>query len=189
MKRLITTWIIALLVIPTTLLADNYTQLWKKVNEARDKDLPKTQIALLQSIIDKATAEQEYGHLLKAETMMVTTWYALSTDSLQPQTDRLMAKAEQAAQLDYPLSALYYATLGKLYQEIRPYDASYKALSDSCFDKALAHPALLAEQKATNYAPYIVNGRDSRIFNNDLLSLIGYAAEDYQTMHQIKCMA
>ena len=113
MKRLITTWIIALLVIPTTLLADNYTQLWKKVNEARDKDLPKTQIALLQSIIDKATAEQEYGHLLKAETMMVTTWYALSTDSLQPQTDRLMAKAEQAAQLDYPLSALYYATLGK----------------------------------------------------------------------------
>ena len=75
MKRLITTWIIALLVIPTTLLADNYTQLWKKVNEARDKDLPKTQIALLQSIIDKATAEQEYGHLLKAETMMATTWY------------------------------------------------------------------------------------------------------------------
>ena len=184
MKRLITTWIIALLVIPTTLLADNYTQLWKKVNEARDKDLPKTQIALLQSIIDKATAEQEYGHLLKAETMMVTTWYALSTDSLQPQTDRLMAKAEQAAQLDYPLSALYYATLGKLYQEVHPYDASYKTLSDSCFDKALAHPALLAGQKATNYAPYIVNGRDSRIFNNDLLSLIGYAAEDYQTMHQ-----
>ena len=57
MKRLITTWIIALLVIPTTLLADNYTQLWKKVNEARDKDLPKTQIALLQSIIDNQSLD------------------------------------------------------------------------------------------------------------------------------------
>ena len=184
MKRLIATWIAALLLIPTALLADNYTQLWKKVNDARDKDLPKTQISLLQDIIDKATADQEYGHLLKAETMMASAWYALSADSLQPQIDRLTAKAEQAAQANYPLSALYYATLGKLYQEVRPYDATYKTLSNSCFSKALAHPALLAGQKATNYAPYIVNGRDSRIFNNDLLSLIGYAAEDYQTMHQ-----
>lgn len=60
----------AFMLVPAAMFGDSYSKLWKQVDEAANKDLPKTQIQLLQTIADKAEAGGDYGHLLKAETFM-----------------------------------------------------------------------------------------------------------------------
>ena len=42
MKKTVVSLLAALLLAPATMLADGYTQLWKKVEEAAKKDLPRT---------------------------------------------------------------------------------------------------------------------------------------------------
>ena len=45
-------------VMPFALFGQSYSDLWKKVREAGDKDLPKTQYEVLQKIVKKATKEK-----------------------------------------------------------------------------------------------------------------------------------
>lgn len=179
----------AFMLVPATMFGDSYSKLWKQVDEAANKDLPKTQIQLLQTIADKAEAGGDYGHLLKAETQMASVWYSISSDSLPSRLARLEDKAEAYSGSDGALSAVYYAALGKIYSSYSnatPYAAvgiDNSAKASECFAKALANPALLASKKALCYEPFVVKGRDGKYFNDDLLSLIGYTAEDYDTMH------
>lgn len=179
----------AFMLVPATMFGDSYSKLWKQVDEAANKDLPKTQIQLLQTIADKAEAGGDYGHLLKAETQMASVWYSISSDSLPSRLARLEDKAEAYSGSDGALSAVYYAALGKIYSSYfnaTPYAAvgiDNSAKASECFAKALANPALLASKKALCYEPFVVKGRDGKYFNDDLLSLIGYTAEDYATMH------
>ena len=49
------------------LFGQSYSELWKKANEAEQKDLPQTQYEVLQKIVTKAEQEKAYGQLLKAE--------------------------------------------------------------------------------------------------------------------------
>ena len=44
----------AFMLVPAAMFGDSYSKLWKQVDEAANKDLPKTQIQLLQTIADKA---------------------------------------------------------------------------------------------------------------------------------------
>lgn len=179
----------AFMLVPATMFGDSYSKLWKQVDEAANKDLPKTQIQLLQTIADKAEAGGDYGHLLKAETQMASVWYSISSDSLPSRLARLEDKAEAYSGSDGALSAVYYAALGKIYSSyfnVTPYAAvgiDNSAKASECFAKALANPVLLASKKALCYEPFVVKGRDGKYFNDDLLSLIGYTAEDYATMH------
>ena len=52
MKKIL--YLIILLAIPMNILADSYSSLWKKADDASKKDLPKTQIQWLDKIIAKA---------------------------------------------------------------------------------------------------------------------------------------
>ena len=53
MKKVLFT--LTLLLVPAMIMAESFSTLWKKVTEARQKDLPKTEISLLNNIIAKAT--------------------------------------------------------------------------------------------------------------------------------------
>ena len=68
MRKIVITLLLSALLMPATLLADSYTSLWKQYAAAQKKDLPQTQLKVLQDIISKSTAERAYGHLLKAQT-------------------------------------------------------------------------------------------------------------------------
>ena len=48
MKKAIVSFVLSLM-FPLVLFADGYTSLWKQYNEAKTKDLPKTQIKILTS--------------------------------------------------------------------------------------------------------------------------------------------
>ena len=79
------------LIMPMFMFGQSYSALWKKVQEAEEKDLPKTQYEVLQQIVKKATKEAQYGQLLKAELMGAQAMAAIAPDSLKPEVDRIVA--------------------------------------------------------------------------------------------------
>ena len=49
------------LIMPMFIFGQSYSALWKKVADAEQKDLPKTQYEVLQQIVNKAAKEKQYG--------------------------------------------------------------------------------------------------------------------------------
>ena len=168
---------------PVTMMADGYEQLWKKVEEAAKKDLPRTQIEHLQAISAKAENEKNYAQMLKAGWQEMYTWGKISQDSLAPQMKRLERKAAAFEQTDPALAAVCYAALGKTCAQRWMRGTGMDTLARTYYDKAMADPAMLAAKKAGDYSPFAVEGRDAALFGGDLLSLIGYTAEAYKAMH------
>ena len=169
--------------IPNPMNADNYTTLWKQADEALEKDLPKTEQQWLGQIMEKARSEKAYGQLLKAELRMSKSLMAVSPDSLLPAVNRLR-EAEVNARKDEPvLSMVYAAVLGHLYKSYEELGDDHEAISADYFVRSLAQPELLAKYKALDYAPLVVEGKNSRIFYNDLLSVIGFEAGNMELLH------
>ena len=191
MKRNILALLISLFVLAQT-GAQTYSNLWKQASEMRDKDLPKSEIAVMKKIIDKATLAKDYGQLLAAEMNRASLWYAISPDSLAPAIKRMEVKAAQAK--DPVLQAVWYAALGKLYRTAHTgmsgmggNDISDEAVNDTIyFRKALARPELLASHLSTEYTPLTLKGMDGATFGNDMLHVIGFEAdtqEAYRLMY------
>lgn len=183
MKKIIIMLSAALMLINPISRAGDYNSLWKKVENAENKDLPRTRIKILEEIAAMAVAEKEYGHLLKAEYLMMEAWTAISPDSLTPRLALMERKADVTAATDTAVAAVYYSVLGKTYSDNTYRDKEAEEKSVMFFKKSMEHPAVLAAQKALDYEPFVVKGHDSYIFNDDLLSLLGYAAADFKTMH------
>ena len=172
--------------------AQNYSSLWKDAEAAEQKDLPKTQLQALQQIAMKAQNEKAYGQLIKAELTMARVQATISSDSLLPAVERLRLRAE--AEKDAALQAVWHAVLGKILQNwdrhgpaVTQWEGGgtdWRSIADDYFRKALAQPALLATVKANTYEPFVVKGEDSRIYDNDLLSLIGRETRQWKPLHE-----
>ena len=191
MKRNILTLLISLLVMAQA-GAQTYSNLWKQAGEMRNKDLPKSEMAVMKKIIDKATLAKDYGQLLAAELNRASLSYAISPDSMAPAIKRMEVKAAQAQ--DPVLQAVWYAALGKLYRiahvdmsGMGGNDMSDATANDTIyFRKALARPELLASHLSTEYTPLTLKGMDGATFGNDMLHVIGFEAdtqEAYQLMY------
>ena len=164
-------------------MADGYDNMWKKVDEAAGKDQPRTALKHLASISEKAEKEKNYGQLLKAEWQTMMTWGEISRDSLLPQISRMELKADEYGKTDPALAAVCYAALAKTCAENRWRVEGGDALADEYKVKAMADPALLAQKTTDAYVPFVVKGRDAAIFNDDLLSLVGFTVGAYKEMH------
>lgn len=173
-----------LLILPLTVAADTFASLWKKYDAAQQKDLPKTQIAVLRQIQDKALKTMDYGQLLKAELMEVSLRSTIAPDSLQVDVARLKRKEQQALETNAVLAAVYESALGRIYKENADLDEQAAALSKEYYRKSMLHPELLAKHTATEYKPLLIDGADSRIFYNDLLHVIGLEAGDFAALHR-----
>lgn len=175
--------IFATMVFPFAMFADSYTSLWNKIEEAHNKDLPKTELQLLDKVVEKATVENEYGHLLKARLKRISVQTSISPDSLKGEVERLRAYEEQARNKNLVLAAVYQSVLGRVYRENRDLVADSKAVSKSYYEQSLANPNLLAANSANGYTPLMITGTDSKIFNNDLLHVLAFEAGAYKLMH------
>lgn len=186
-KMMLAMLLIVAWLMPTSILADSYSSLWKQLERAIDKDQPKTELAILQKIAHKATIERAYGHLLKAQIKAVSVRQSLSPDSLRPSVIRLegeQLKAEKAG--NKVLAAVYAAVLGRAYDlfpKLCEDVADAEAASKQWYDKSLRHPDALAKAFATSYVPFVFDGVDSRIFGDDLLHIIGFQAGRTQFLH------
>jgi hypothetical protein len=180
MKKNVMGTIVALLMMPMMLFGQTYDGLWKQVKQAEEKDLPQTQLQTLQKIVDKAGKERAYGQLLKASLMQARVQATVSPDSLQSAVERLQQQAEATS--DVPLQAVCYAVLAKIYRSNNDLSDDWQSVAGDYCRKALAHPAELAAVKTDGYEPFVVKGHDSRIYDDDLLSLIGMETRQYQAM-------
>ena len=171
--------------------ADDYDKLWRQVEDYEDRDLPKSCMEVLDEIVKKAEREKRYGHLLKAQLMNASLMVEVTPDSLVPAVRMLRMKAIGAEKSHPVLAAVYNSVLADIvashYDElVAPENGKEReefGSSRDYFRKSLADPALLAKHKASEFSPMVEKGVDSKIFNNDLLHVLGYRAGDFQTMH------
>ena len=185
MKKVLLTILTVLLTM--TMQGQTYTSLWQQAEEAAKKDLPQTEIEVLRKIASKAEAERNYGQLMKAELNGASTQCRISPDSLRPAVERLEAREAQAQ--EEVLRAVYDAVLGYIYEQNGQWlDDEDGSQSRAYYDKALARPDLLAQAKALDFTPFVVKGKDSDIYDGDLLSVIAYEARRYDVLrdHYLK---
>ena len=176
MKRNILSLLIALFA-TMQVAAQTYDNLWKQAEIVAQKDLPKSEIAVMKKIIAKASATKDYGQLLAAEIRQMTLWKEISADSLSPNLKRM--ETEVLKVNDPALKAVRYAVLGKVYCDMN------EKKSQEFFKKALEQPELLARHASTEYVPLTLKGVDGSSFNNDLLHLIGFEADSKEAYLQL----
>ena len=160
-----------------TLFGQTYSALWKQVDEAEQKDLPRTQYDVLMKIVKKAQKEGEYGQLMAAELAGSRAMATIAPDSLQPAIERMEQRFR--ATTDKALSAVYATVLKKVYDDNnqleRDEELTVTLDAETC--------ERLAAVKAADYKPLTTIGRDSKLFDDDMLSVVGYELEDFQPLH------
>ncbi|MBR5687648.1 MAG: alpha-2-macroglobulin [Prevotella sp.] len=183
MKRIVKILLLITLFMPMKLFGQTYSTLWKQVETAQKKDKPRSVMAELDKIRNKAEKEKEYGHLLKAELLYIRTETSITPDSLQPSVERLVAKEAKIRKKSPAFAAVYQTVLSRIYNRYSTLGSDHYKISREYKELAMQNPALLAATKATEYEPLLIEGYDSRWFDNDLLSVIGYELDEYQKMH------
>ena len=163
MRKLLTV-LTLLFMVSFNLFAQSYDELWKQVDIARGKDLPKTQLTVLKKIVGKAQREKSYGNLLAAELLTSSLQTRISPDSADLEKARLKKLCAKAETTDKVLYAVYNCAFGRIFK----YDTDKDELIAGYFDKAMANPALLAGVQCSKYTPLIKEGKDDAIFKNDL---------------------
>ena len=72
------------------------------------------------------------------------------------------------------LKCVYDAILAKVYEQNHQLDMDNWLTKAQAYRKAaLAHPEVLAQVQTPSYEPFVVKGKDSEIYENDLLSVVG----------------
>ena len=176
MKKSIITIITALMTMPIALFGQSYSALWKQVQEAADKDLPQTQYEILQKIVAKASREKAYGQLLKAELKGMQTMQAIAPDSLKPAVERMMERTAKTG--DTVLKTVYQTIAYQICTENTglELEAEKPVLSEQLCQQ-------LAQVRDESFVPFIVKQTDSKAFDHDLLSVIGFELKDYQPLY------
>ncbi|MBQ8711974.1 MAG: alpha-2-macroglobulin [Prevotella sp.] len=173
--KVVLTLLLALL--SMTIQGQAYTALWKQADEAEKKDLPRTQYDVLMKIVAKAQKEGQYGQLMAAELAGSRVMATIAPDSLQPAVERMEQRRRQTA--DKVLATVYTVVLKKIYND----NSQLEKGDDLTVTLDAETCQQLAAVKATAYKPLTVNGRDSRWFDDDMLSVVGYELKDYHALN------
>ena len=118
MKKLLLTAICVVALSNLQVMAQGYTALWKQVSDAQSKDLPGTEMEVLGKIAEKARADRNYGHLLKAQLRRAAVQTQISPDSIDVELERVKIEMERAEKSgNRVLAAVYQSILGRIYKE------------------------------------------------------------------------
>ena len=175
MRRIFATLII--LMMPLLIFGQSYASLWKKVKEAEEKDLPKTACEVLQKIVKKAEKSHDYGQLLKAELQSAQMMAEIAPDSLKPAIERMRQRAE--TEQNVVLKTVYQTVLYQVSRSNTPMEL--KAVKPQLTPELCEQ---LAKVKDKTYAPFVIEGVDSKLFGHDLLSVVGYALDKYKPLYE-----
>ena len=149
--------IVFFLCVSTMVLAQSYDALWKQYRGFADKDQPKSALVILEKIKTKAEKEKSYGNLLAALMREVRHQREISNDSGKVYRERLDKRI--AASDDGVMKTLYRMAKGDRVD----------------VDSLLKSPdsAIYRRQDASlQWVPFLEKGKDSKVFNNDLLHVI-----------------
>ena len=149
--------ILFLMCFSTTVLSQSYDALWKQYRQYADKDQPKSALTVLEQIKAKAEKEKNYGNLMAVLLREVNHQEEISTDSGKVFRERLDQRI--AASGDGVMKTLYRIAKGDRID----------------IDSLLHSPDSLSYRQkdaSLQWLPFFEKGKDSRIFNNDLLHII-----------------
>ncbi len=145
--------------------------MWDTFNKVSDKDQPHTAISILKEIERKAVIEQNEGQLLGSLLMQYQMRAAISADSagitLRFVDETAQKKTEPAEH------ALWKAAAGMVRLSSYAADTTQTSHGRKLLFEALADMAVLGRAKPEDYLPLFVVGKDSKLYNHDLLSVIG----------------
>lgn len=157
--------------------AQSYSKLYKEVAEAYKRDLPKTAIASLDRIINKAQQQGDADQLLKAMMARMQASLQISPDSAEALMPRFIQICE--SQTSEPAQSIYQLVLGWLLQNQD--NRLHPSSSDSAyiaFSKAVSNPQALWQSRTKDWSAILEIGKDSRIYNDDMLSVVFPFAAD-----------
>ena len=174
MKKVLLT-LVMLLSFATVMDGQTYTVLWRQVKDAEQNDLPRSQYEVLMKIVQKAHAEQQAGQLMKAELQAARVMATIAPDSLLPAVERMEQRMN--SETDVVLKTIYQVVLRRVFRDnsqLERMPAEVKLTPEICQS--------LSRVKAVDYEPLTIRGVDSRLFDDDLLSVVGYELEDFQPL-------
>ncbi len=181
MKQKTLTIIAIIMLVPMWIFGQDYKSLWKQVSDAVDKDHPQTAISHLSTIEGKAQKEKAYGQLLKAALYRARMQSEVAPDSLEPavlRLDQLLQKENNVA-----LRAVLATVLYSIYEDNHSLSDDWEKICANYRSIALSSPQELGKVRNSVYEPFVINGKDSKIYDDDLLHLIGQEMEAWEWMH------
>ena len=161
-----------------TFQAQTYDQLWKKVNQLANDDLPKSAIVEAQRIYDKAKAERNIPQMMKAHLMVITFRGHISPDSIPVDVKGLEEWAE-SPELEAHEKAVLYSILGGVLIN----DDFEKG--DRFLKLSLKDSLTLIHYPAGKMVPMVRSMETSRMYMEDnLLDLLARRAIGYWKKYQ-----
>lgn len=161
----------------TPTYAQTYETLWKQTETAVKKGQPKTAKTAAEKIYQKAEAEGNFPWLIKSYTKLMHLNMDMSADSFKVDIQHLEKMLDEregtcdAAVLHTLLGSFYKRMKERSYSDAETYE-KYNKLSDEHYAKAMADKTLLADTKADKYVPLVELHTDSKLYDNDMLSVI-----------------
>ncbi|MCD8236208.1 MAG: MG2 domain-containing protein [Prevotellaceae bacterium] len=157
--------------------AQTYSSLWKQAENAEKKGQPQTAKGFIEKINKKAEAEGNFPWLIKSYAQLIYLNTDLSADSFKVNikyVENMLKDKEgtcDGAVLHTLLGAAYNDMKNRFYNDAETYE-KYQNLSDMHYTKALENKELLAGVQAKDYVPLVKLQQDSRLYGNDMLSVI-----------------
>ena len=157
--------------------AQSYEKLWKQVEEASAKDLPRTALQTVGQIRQKALTDHDDGQLLRAALTARTLQAEIAPDSDAVCLQRMEAALQQETRPE--VRALWHSALAQSYGQLGYYAGSDTASASRArwhFEQSLSDMPQLAEARTADYLPLFDRADGSRIFSDDLLHVLLQAA-------------
>ncbi|MBO4730004.1 MAG: hypothetical protein J5593_00860, partial [Bacteroidaceae bacterium] len=163
--------LITAMLLPLFAIAQNYSKLWDEVEQAQNKDLPKTALSGVNKIISLANSNGNSDQLAKALIVKMCLVNQLSPDSAETMLPIVEKECKnRKTALD---RCVYSALLGWLYNcRTTDRDPQTKNKAIQAFTEATSNPAALATAKTDGYMALLTKGEDSNYYNHDMLSVI-----------------
>ena len=156
--------------------AQNFTQWWKQVDAAAEKDQPKTAIQSLRLIRQEAIRSGNAAQLLRALFTEQVMQEEIAPDS--GAVMRQLIETELAKEKRPVERALWLNALGRLYAEKarnawRGNDTADVRKAHDLLLESVQQTALLGGAQTQHYATLFFMGRDSKpVYGDDLLSVL-----------------
>lgn len=166
--RKIFSFILLALLPACAVLAQSYDKLWGEVRAASEKDLPKTALAKVNQIYEKARREQNDGQLMRSLLVARQFHQEVAPDSGEVALRRLEAAlAEKRRPVE---KAMWQSALGQLMAASA--DTAKASRGRALLLASVSLADSLAAASAADYLPVLVRGKDSRLYADDLLSVL-----------------
>ena len=151
--------------------AQSYARLWKDAQAAMNDNKPKTALQTVERIVAKATAERQEAQLLKGVLVRLQLHQDIAPDSAKKMLRQLEDTAGRPDGMTPEAAALWRSAAGQLCMK-QWGDTAAVSRGKGLLRASVADFERLHQAKATNYLPLFVEGKESRYFQNDLLSVL-----------------